>query len=841
MKIEVFKEYDGKLRLFDAINPDYITWMFDSENHRDGATAPPYRNQSELGPTQNLPPTDTFPDEGRSGAPSFANASAPYENDLDGTIYFDSSAGEYRVYSTQKNVVLDYVAPRLLSYTGNFTAFESDEHGHSGRHTGHEMWTLEMLIKDDSGIDGDVYEISAWKEVLQEWVTQIKRTRENGTSPYWEASESISSNGIYVEIQQSPVDKTLYKVNIEIDPEKVELNACTGGIDDPIISYFRLNFKFFDIAGNTLEGPLDKVFVKYHITEEDLLAMVKRLELGFVDTYPASMIIDENTIGKTTIAVSNPNHDKLADFGFKIKIGLREGSVGYLSGVTEEDRLEIDGRTMLVSATQLVDGIDRSGYVKAYAYLDGNIDELNCSFSGETISFELDKDLAAQIQAKTYVEGDLGPFVSECDDNKRKLYVDPFVPGVLKNEGIFGLCKLFERYLNTMYTPLDKDCRIGILEKIHRISEFKNPDACEAPLLTNFASEHGSELAFNYEDVKEAADVLAKYEDKDLRQTKEELAETIYRRYYSILPYIDRWKGTPKSIELLYRVLGIKARLIPLWEGPTHEMIPEYEVADSTTNMLKPNPRVGDDFRLTSHLSIALTSAEISTADMKKLSDFAFKAVKSILPVNRVISDVKIYDEMVSELSDLFLFHTLDIIEKKPAGLEKIAFSWNCDRMIQIKNTTSDTAIKIEVPMYADFTEVGHSSVYQNAYPIPENCAYYFTRFREMIKTYGSLPIYFSIAKRESGTMNPTGMVISFRVLKVDLRRDKVVLTCQKEDGSNAAISSFNTNTQSSTDYMNVSFKFSRAAEDYCEPITLAAYRILSAMTYPYNEEAANE
>lgn len=836
MKIEVFKEYDGKLRLFDAINPDYITWMFDSENHRDGATAPPYRNQSELGPTQNLPPTDTFPEEGRSGAPSFANASAPYENDLDGTIYFDSSAGEYRVYSTQKNVVLDYVAPRLLSYTGNFTAFETDEHGHSGRHTGHEMWTLEMLIKDDSGIDGDVYNIYSLSPEGERWETHIERSRKESEGPYWPAVTTIDSNGVYVEIEQSPVDKTLYKVYIEIDPERVRLIECND-----FIKYFKLDFEFFDIAGNILSGPLDKVFVKYNITEEQLLAMIKRLELGFVDTYPASMIIDENTIGKTTIAVSNPNHDKLADFGFKIKIGLREGSVGYLSGVTEEDRLEIDGRTMLVSATQLVDGIDRSGYVKAYAYLDGNIDELNCSFSGETISFELDKDLSAQIQAKTYVEGDLGPFVSECDDNKRKLYVDPFVPGVLKNEGIFGLCKLFERYLNTMYTPLDKDCRIGILEKIHRISEFKNPDACEAPLLTNFASEHGSELAFNYEDVKEAADVLAKYEDKDLRQTKEELAETIYRRYYSILPYIDRWKGTPKSIELLYRVLGIKARLIPLWEGPTHEMIPEYEVADSTTNMLKPNPRVGDDFRLSSHLTIALTSAEISTADMKKLSDFAFKAVKSILPVNRVISDVKIYDEMVSELSDLFLFHTLDIIEKKPAGLEKVAFSWNCDRMIQIKNTTSDTNIKIEVPMYADFTEVGHSSVYQNAYPIPENCAYYFTRFREMIKTYGSLPIYFSVAKRESGTLNPTGMVISFRVLKVDLRRDKVVLTCQKEDGSNAAISSFNTNTQSSTDYMNVSFKFSRAAEDYCEPITLAAYRILEAMTYPYNEEAANE
>ena len=111
-------------------------------------------------------------------------------------------------------------------------------------------------------------------------------------------------------------------------------------------------------------------------------------------------------------------------------------------------------------------------------------------------------------------------------------------------------------------------------------------------------------------------------------------------------------------------------------------------------------------------------------------------------------------------------------------------------------------------------------------------------RFREMIKTYGSLPIYFSVAKKV-GTLNPTGMVISFRVLKVDLRRDKVVLTCQKEDGSNAAISSFNTNTQSSTDYMNVSFKFSRAVEDYCEPITLAAYRDEPANDWPYKEEEA--
>jgi hypothetical protein len=399
-----------------------------------------------------------------------------------------------------------------------------------------------------------------------------------------------------------------------------------------------------------------------------------------------------------------------------------------------------------------------------------------------------------------------------------------------------------------MYTPLDKDCRIGILEKIHRISEFKNPDSCETSLLPNFASEYGSELEFNYDDVKAAAEVLAKYSDNDIRQTKEELAETIYRRYYSILPYIDKWKGTPKSIELLYRVLGIKAKLIPLWEGPSHDMLPEYvltssstsnnRIQKSNTDALKPNPRVGNDYCLSSHLMIVLTSAEITTADMKKLSDFAFKAVKSILPVNRVISAVNIYDTMVSDQSDLFLFYTLTSIEKNPGEKpEKISFSWKCSNMSPIDSTTADEVIKIEIPMYTDYTEVGHVIASQTKYPIPDNCAYYFTRFRDTIDTYGTLPIYFSIAKMQSEIMTPTGMDISFDVSKIDLRRNKVILTCKKLDGSSAAISSFNTNLQSSTAFINVSFKFSRAVENYCKPITLDQYRILEASQYPYNEE----
>jgi hypothetical protein len=818
MIIEVFKEYDGKLRLFDAINPDYVTWMFDSENHRDGASAPPYRNESELGPTEQLPPTEYFPNEGTSNPPAFHNPSAPYSEDLEGTIYFDSEAGNYRVYSTQKNVVIDYAPPSLLSYNGSFAAFKESESGHG-------IWKLEMLIRDDSGVDSDVYSLySVTTEHGRLPLVVKSRKHEGSEAPYWPAKVLETTSGVYVEVKQSPIDKTMYKISIEIDPSDPEvqekLSRCNEYID-----YLNLDFEFYDIAGNVLTGPLPKPFVKYNISESVLLKSVRRLQLGFTDTYPPSMLIDDSTIGKTTISVSNPS-EAISAFGFHVKIGLRDGSVGYLSGSTSEEILQIGSETKIVTAVQNVDGIDRSGYIKAFAYLDGTIENLDCEISGETISFELDEDLSAQIRSMSYVEGDLGPFVAECEDNKRKLYVEPFVPSVLKNESIYGLCKLFERYLNTMYTPMSNDCRIGILEKIHRISEFKNPDDCEAALLPNFAEEYGSELTFNYEDVRDAASILAKYEDKDLRETKERLAESIYRRFYSILPYVDRWKGTARSIEMLYRVLGIDAELKPLWEGPTGEKVYE-EQADS-------------DYSLTSHIGISLTSEVISTSDMKKLSDFAMKAVKSILPVNRVVSDVSVYDVFRSDMSDLFLFSTLSMLDKRPREdkPEKILFAWKCKSMDNASVSTNSAFVEIPIPIFCERVEVGHSKRITSSYPIPDNSSYYFLRFREMIKRYGkATKITFSVGRDQYRSIQPTGMNITFLVDSISMRRDRLILRCQKSDGYQSSVSSYNTNIKSTEGYMAVAFKFSRAVSDYCEPITLAEYRVLSALEEPYDEE----
>lgn len=792
MNIEVFKESVEKVRLFDAINPDYVSWMFDSKNRRDGVSAPPYRNEEQVMP------------EGSER--TFINGLAPIDHDLPGTIYFDYANIVSRVYSTQKNIVLDYASPALMSYTGSFTGFNSEESGY--------QWTLELVIKDDSGIDLGAYTLQ--KVVGEDRTDLVRYTRKNGVAPYWNSEAQIDNSGILVEVTQSPVDKSMYRISVKMDPSNSELSALlTKCDDDCYFEYLRLGFTFYDIAGNALTGTLDKPFVKYNISSEELFKDVRKLSMSFVDTYPSNLFIDENVIGKTTISVSNPN-STLIEYGFKIKIGLRSDSVGYLSGATDED---LDNGT----ATRLVDGIDRSGSVIAYAYLDGSFVNVECNLSGETISFELDKSIFAKVKSMTYVEKELGTFITECEDNKRKIYVDPFVPSVLKNEKIFGLCKLFERYLNSMYTPLSGDCRIGILEKIERVGEFKDPDFCEPELLPNFAEEHGSELVFNYKDVKEAAEILAKYESSGLTEDGNELTDKIYRRYYSILPYIDRWKGTMRSIELLYRVLGIDAKLSPLWEGPTGDMVEEDKAAS--------------DYRLSSHLSLTLRSEKISTSDMKKLSNFAMKAVKSILPVNRVISDVKVYDNLVSERSETFLFTTTSVIEQKPSLIEKIAFAWHTKNMKKIVNVSGDT-FEIVIPMFAEEVEVGHTADASQTFSVPDNCAFYFTRFARMIKAYdGEKDLTLSVAGLSGHSLVPKNVILTFKVTGVSLGRNTIKLKAKKTRNYQSLITVYNNNLESTTSYIAAAFKFSRAVDDYCESMSLADYDSQESLTTPYQYE----
>lgn len=787
MKIEVFKEFGAdSLRLFDAINPDRVTWLFGSENHRDGPTEA-YRK---------------YP---------YQNDLAPLLEDLPGTIKFDGNVvGDQKLISTQKNVVIDYTKPIIQSYTGVFTSFKNEEHGHSGRHEGsynyetRDSWECELIIKDDSGIDNGAFKITANNEVV---LAELSRK---------DPSLNYTMPGVSVRFEQSSVDSTMHRVTIVIEPNEIPkdkreavLKKCS---EDDVMTYMTMELYFYDIAGNV--GPEDprfsRAFVLIHKTKSEMLEDVQRLVLDFVDTDPANLFVDRDTIGKTTISVYDPNKT-LDEYGFKAKIGLLDGSVGYLSGDT-------DGPDEKVY-TQRVDGIDSSGYVKAYAYLDGTLGQVSCL--DPYYDVVMDMDLATEIRSLTYVEGELGRFIVECESNKRKLNVDPFIPSVLKNEEIYGLCKLLERDLNTMYTPMSGDCRIGILEKIHRISQFKNPDECEMELLPRFAEEHGSELAFTYDQVERAAKVIQKYSQNKNLNTRD-LVDSIYRRYFMILPYIDRWKGTKRSFELLYRVLGIDSEIEQLWEGPDGQMV--YE------DKAKP------DYRLTAHLALILNASTYTNRDIRELSDFAMVAVKSILPVNRVLSEVNIVDD-VDGGGEINLTHIDLSREEKEVKDEKIYFKcdWGNSSYRPEPMVATCGELYLPLPMYPSETIVGHDSDSTNEWPIPENCGFYFSRYADMLKTYDSVPLKISFLSGET-QMIEVDLVAS----GVILEGDRVFVKCKNSRENAVQMSKFNTNILASAGTIGYGFAFSRLVKNYCKPLSYTEFKNMDASQTPYDQESQN-
>lgn len=786
MKIEVFKEFEGgALRLFDAINPDRVTWLFGSENHRDGPNSA-YKNSP------------------------YENDLAPIQPDLPGTIYFDSNAcGDVRLGSTQKNVVLDYTKPIIQSYTGVFTSFKHYGHGSSGsrgqyNYETRDTWECELIVKDDSGIDNGAYKITANNEVV---LAELSRK---------DPSLDYTMPGVYVRFEQSIVDSTMHRVTIVIDPDEIPedkkeavLKKCS---EDDVMSYMTLELYFYDIAGNV--GPEDprfsRAFVLIDKLKSEMLEDVNRLKLDFVDTDPANLFIDKDTIGKTTISVYDPNKT-LDEYGFKAKIGLLEGSVGYLSGDTEGPDEKV--------YTQHVDGIDSSGYVKAYAYLDGTLGQVSCL--DPYYDVVMDMDLAIDIRSLTYVEGELGRFIVECDSNRRKLNVDPFIPSVLKNEEIYGLCKLLERELNTMYTPMSGDCRIGILEKIHRISQFKNPDECETELLPRFAEEHGSELAFTYEQVEKAAKVIQKYAQNKNLNTRD-LVDSIYRRYFMILPYIDRWKGTKRSFELLYRVLGIDAEIEPLWEGPDGQMVHEDKA--------KP------DYRLTAHLDLILNASTYSNKDIRELSDFAMVAVKSILPVNRVLSEVNIVDETEGG-GEVNLSHIDLSREERGVQDEKIYFKYEWVKQSYRPDSMIKSCGELYLPlsMYPSETIVGHALDSTREWPIPENCGFYFSRYADMLKTYDSVPLKIAFLDGER-QMVEVDLIASGIILE----GDKVFVKCKNTETNAAQMTKFNNNILTTTGTIGYGFAFSRLVKNYCKPLSYTEFKSMDAAQTPYDLERQN-
>lgn len=349
--------------------------------------------------------------------------------------------------------------------------------------------------------------------------------------------------------------------------------ALTNGIEAEIIDAWNnasgIKFKFFDIAGNITYYVMPKI----HITTVtiDTIKNINKLLISFKDIYPEDLDLSNSKIGKATIVAKNLNKDLLNGV---IRIGLLPDSRGSLLDFSYNSYLENENG-FLNYATIDVDNIIDAGYVKAYAYIDLNL-------KGELSYIN---DLVYRL---TYNTGDLGAFITECLDNKRKINIKTFLPSYLEDSEFANFVDLTEKYLNQMFSPIDSYCSISVLEKVSRISNFNNIDKIEKPLFDKYAYENGNNLDLTFSTVNKLLSVqktiMINETETDVIQEYD--PENVMRTVLSMTSVINGIKGTNTVIPLILNIFGIQSKLS---EDQNNELkVNIINISDDDLDLIKP-------------------------------------------------------------------------------------------------------------------------------------------------------------------------------------------------------------------------------------------------------------
>ena len=349
--------------------------------------------------------------------------------------------------------------------------------------------------------------------------------------------------------------------------------ALTNGIEAEIIDAWNnasgIKFKFFDIAGNITYYVMPKI----HITTVtiDTIKNINKLLISFKDIYPEDLDLSNGKIGKATIVAKNLNKDLLNGV---IRIGLLPDSRGSLLDFSYNSYLENENG-FLNYATIDVDNIIDAGYVKAYAYIDLNL-------KGELSYIN---DLVYRL---TYNTGDLGAFITECLDNKRKINIKTFLPSYLEDSEFANFVDLTEKYLNQMFSPIDSYCSISVLEKVSRISNFNNIEKIEKPLFDKYAYENGNNLDLTFSTVNKLLSVqktiMINETETDVIQEYD--PENVMRTVLSMTSVINGIKGTNTVIPLILNIFGIQSKLS---EDQNNELkVNIINISDDDLDLIKP-------------------------------------------------------------------------------------------------------------------------------------------------------------------------------------------------------------------------------------------------------------
>lgn len=522
--VHIDRNYPRKFNGVDASNQSSVAsnpdWSFDTEGDLLNGNVTKASQYSITQSTKN----DSNPDKLFDDKIATETQLAALSTDQ---IRFNANVFNYIVHTSIENIVLKYDSPVFYGnedWRENIVVLANVDY----------PIFFNILIHDPMGLDMLAYEA---------WVGDVKFSycdrkgaadaptirRENsgvnlGAGTIKLGTGNIIANGISFEkidqYDESYAEPTSYRIKVLLSGSGYTADDINS-TDDQLAAWEEIlkkenateeeirtvweeckgvKFKFFDVAGNITYWVMPYLNMTV-ITLEDLYNM-KKLMLEFINTKPEDLQLGTDLIGRTTIKVTNPNM-VLADY--PIYIELDDKSIGQLMEKSFKQYLitsKVGNNTKNVAsiATEDVDNIDESGWVIAHAYVD--ID-----------NFVTEATMKARIMVKNLLRAtnSLGEWIKECKDNLRKINLDPFVTQYLKettnkNNAYYKFVKFTENYLNTMYKAYDKNCYISILEVIHRIYNFNDPDLIYKNLLQKFDDDHGDMLHIDFDEMQTIID-----------------------------------------------------------------------------------------------------------------------------------------------------------------------------------------------------------------------------------------------------------------------------------------------------------------------------------------------
>ncbi len=200
---------------------------------------------------------------------------------------------------------------------------------------------------------------------------------------------------------------------------------------------------------------------------------------------------------------------------------------------------------------------------------------------------------------------------------------------------LFEFTKVFEDYLNTIYTNVDEGCNLSILEKIKRLQDFRSIDRIESQYIYQYGNMLGYDVGINKSEMGTFANVSGTYAD-----TFEEYQEKCLRFVVGNLPNWYSIKTTRNAVKIMLLSFGIIGDLIEnysldyniFWKQ-NRTTAGQY-VANNISKEWFPTPHVsvGIDLRNTPH--------EKAYSDSVKN---VINSMESIRPANVVIESLQGY------------------------------------------------------------------------------------------------------------------------------------------------------------------------------------------------------